>query len=337
MNELLQEISSHYGLGYCAIKNQHIHWGSHIRWHVQTAERGDLFIKESPPFLSDTEFFLHIRCQLFVQKFDDFIVPLIMDGENSPVFRWKNRIMTLHPWIDSRPVSFETDFEIEQIAEISARFLARTKHWASEKGTRSFNYPTRRPTFCPETWDEIYRFTYLIDKALDRQSLNKTKKVDYFRNWIKENSGKVSDIIIDGLSQQFIHGDMQRFNMLADNSNKYYLIDFDRIHWSYRLCEIASLAVLIGAVHSPEDSTRIYILERWEWDKIFTFIETFSLVNPLTFQERKLMIVFLGMFLIRNFIGGFDLDYDNNSIENDFVAQIDKTISLLEQINDGPY
>lgn len=330
--DLLSRLAQHYDLGHCDYVDEYISWGQHIRLLIQSSDHGKMFLKERPAFLNPAEYSLHIRAHAYLAEQNSCVVPIMWSNTGDLIFEWQGRHFYLQKWLPARAIHDDNDNDAWKLGVALGQFLKDIWTFPATKHERSFAYPSSRGSFSPSTWPEILAYIGLIDHAVQAHNTRHIifEITEWLRNWVQKTGKQMEPFLFPA---QFVHGDIQRFNCIVDSLGQVYLVDLERLHWSYRIMEIANACIMLGAFDSPIVPPQAHTksaLNRRIMSKTFSGVQSQVELSQI---EEDHFGYFLGFALVRNFIGALDFDVPTSlTVPDDLETQLMAVVTMIEEM-----
>lgn len=326
--ELLRTIEREYDLGTIVPVTSLGMWGEHIRWRIASSKGRSYILKERSSYLNNDEFLLHVKLHAHLDSLRSPVVPIVLARGKTPVLTWAGSLYEIHEWIESAPFGFNTTDDLRDAGKVLAAFISAAASYSGTSQERSWLYPSQRHLFAPDLCRDIVHYLAHIDRSVSPiRTWHHGLESRILLNYLHKTESKLEGV---GFPQQFIHGDIQRFNFLRTHDGRQYIIDFERVHWGYRLSDIVCGCVMSGVIDAPENKPQANIRDKWNWPHVEAILNGYSSIQTLTDTEKRYFADFLGMYLIRNFIGSLDLDNAALFPPEDLLEQIDRLILLLD-------
>jgi len=158
-----------------------------------------------------------------------------------------------------------------------------------------------KPNFIYDSW--------AISSFPSEYVKNKDVIPDNFKNRINELYTSYNNIDFDKLPHSFVHGDIMNTNIMKDNNNKLWLIDFAVSNYLPRIQDLVVVACNICMTNNKEES----------YKRIKLLINEYSITYPLTTYEKEVFKLLFdisnAMFLMQS---SYQKSIGNNSDETDF-------------------
>lgn len=203
---------------------------------------------------------------------------------NNRFVNYENMLFILTPWIEGCKCDYDNPIHVTK----SIKTLS-LMHQHSSKFFPILGSGNR------EKFDNIYdttekRFNQLLESS-NLAFRYKDKFSKYFSSHFNSNLNTAKKILAlsctidhNNLQKNLCHLDYVNKNIILDNNNNVWVIDFDKCRIDYR-------------VHDIGYSLRRYLRRdntNWDIKKAIDCIETYENINPLNLDEHKYILCYIG-------------------------------------------